>query len=266
MNGNKDQGIVLKERYNIIGYPTTIYINADGSEIDRIFGWDDDVEKYYQTIVDYTSGKNTLHSFLAEVNQHPDNTIAKYRLAKGYVDRGLHERAKHVFQQFAALDPHNQSGHLPEVKGYLAVYHLYDTGDDQPLRSVLKQLKDDNILDLCYYHLLRYHKRNNHHAQVLDYYPQYISRFPDRAGLMNDYAWYIYKNRLKENYQEGISLAAKAVQLEPDAANIWDTLAWLEFEAGIDSLAIAHMTIAVEKSNNRDDYCQNLQKMLSAAQ
>ena len=78
---------------------------------------------------------------------------------------------------------------------------------------------------------------------------------------MNDCAWYIYLQKIKDRYEQGIELARKAVQLEPQAAHIWDTLAWLEFEDGQIDQAVEHMKKAVELAPQQEGYQENLKKL-----
>jgi len=88
-----------------------------------------------------------------------------------------------------------------------------------------------------------------------------LTKFPDDASMMNRYAWGIYVNKLKDNFSQGVELAEKAVKLDPEAANIWDTLAWLYFESGKKEKSLKAMRKAVELRPDSEGYKQNLEKM-----
>ena len=62
---------------------------------------------------------------------------------------------------------------------------------------------------------------------------------------MNGYAWAVFTCKLADKYQYAIEMAEKAVELEPEAAAIWDTLAWLYYAAGYHQKAVAAMEKAV---------------------
>lgn len=49
---------------------------------------------------------------------------------------------------------------------------------------------------------------------------------------MNEYAWAVFKCQLSDKYKRAIGYAEKAVEVKPEDAYIWDTLAWLYFSDG----------------------------------
>jgi tetratricopeptide (TPR) repeat protein len=78
---------------------------------------------------------------------------------------------------------------------------------------------------------------------------------------MNGFAWHIYENKIGSRYQDALDIAKKAVRIEPDGAHIWDTLAWLEFELGMQDSAIAHMRKAATLEPDNEYFVKNLAQM-----
>jgi tetratricopeptide (TPR) repeat protein len=261
LNGQEGEGKEYKAKFNVRGYPTTVLFRSDGTEIDRICGYDGNKTAYFQALVDYLNGRNTVAELQARLEQEPDNVDVNYRLARRYVDRWEMSAAVPYFKRILELDLQDTHGYTEECRGYIAVEHLNTSGDDQPLISLLEQTADTSRLVQGYNALIRYYNRNQMQDKLLSAYERIIERLPENADMMNGYAWYIYEQKVKDRYQRGVELAQRAVQLRPDAAHIWDTLAWLEFENGQVGQAIEHMKKAVELAPQQEGYRDNLKKM-----
>lgn len=82
---------LIAEEYKISGLPTSVLVNADGTEIDRIIGYMD-VDPFLQTIVDYQNGIGTLADMLNKFEGAPDRTMA-YEIADKYKYSGRPEQA-----------------------------------------------------------------------------------------------------------------------------------------------------------------------------
>jgi tetratricopeptide (TPR) repeat protein len=86
-----------------------------------------------------------------------------------------------------------------------------------------------------------------------------------RATLLNSHAWFIYENRWEEQYEQGIAYAREAVRLFPEYADLWDTLAWLNFVAGRNSEAVDAMKEAVRLEPESAHFKEALQEMEESA-
>ncbi len=79
---------------------------------------------------------------------------------------------------------------------------------------------------------------------------------------MNGYAWFIFKNELRDHYGRGIELAEKAVALSPEADHIWDTLAQLYFANGQRDKAIEAMKKAIAINPDQASYQRLLEEYM----
>jgi tetratricopeptide (TPR) repeat protein len=233
-------------------------------EIDRICGYDGDQASFYQTVVDYVNGKNTLGAMLARLNQSPQDVQLNYSLAKKYTARWEMAEAQPYFSRILELDPQDTHGYNEECRGYIAVYTLNTTDNDRPLILWLDQAADKSNLERGYNSLIRFYRRKEMQDKLLGIYEQVVKRLPENADFMNGYAWHIYEQKLSDRYERGIELAQQAVRLKPGAANIWDTLAWLEFENGLADRAVEHMKKAVDLAPQQQGYRDNLKKLEQA--
>lgn len=242
-----------------MGYPTVVFLSGNGEEIDRICGWNGEKEKYFATIQDYTQGKNTLAFFQNQFDKNSNDIDANYSLARKHVSHWNVNSAYPYFQNILKLDAEDKNGYHEEATGYSAAHELMSNYNDEPILKFLNSSTHKELLSLGFRQLFRFYKREKNQQKLSDAYELAFIKFPQNASNMNDYAWYIYENKIVNKYKRGIELAEKAVELEPEKANIWDTLAWLEFEQGNVDKAIEIMKKCVKMDPEREYYKKNLE-------
>jgi tetratricopeptide (TPR) repeat protein len=84
VNAEKDSA--LAKEYFVSGYPTSVLVRADGSEIDRIVGYMD-VDDFLKTLRDYENGIGTLDDLLSKAETDTSRTLA-FEIADKYKYRG----------------------------------------------------------------------------------------------------------------------------------------------------------------------------------
>ena len=256
-----EEGKKYRQQFAVQAHPTVIFLDAQGQEVDRILGWNGDPPAFYQYIVDFRNGRNTLAEMRARLDQDPQNVELNYQLVKKYQLRGEDEKTKPYYTAILELDPQDTFGYGEEARSYLAAIQLWETGDDLPLLEQLSVAKNPELVKQGYDILIRHYEKNKQSEKILSAYENALQKLPEDYNLMNGYGWYIYENKLNGKYTQGIEVARRAVELKPDAAHIWDTLAWLEYANGQVEQALADMQKAVELSGNNEDYQENLKKM-----
>lgn len=83
---NAEEDTLTKQRYHVMGYPTTVLINKDGSEVDRLIGYAPP-EEFIGTLVDYSNGIGTLADLLDSASTVDDRTLL-FAIADKYKYRG----------------------------------------------------------------------------------------------------------------------------------------------------------------------------------
>lgn len=240
--------------------PTVLFLKPEGEEIDRICGFDGNKDAYLQTIKDYAAGRNILSNYIADVQNNPDNVELNLKLARKYISRWEREKAHPYFTRVLELDPDDEKGFKDESTFQLAVYEARNKKNIEPLESFMASNTDERFFEEGYFNLVRFYRNEKNTDKLIEIYEEGIGKMPAHAGALNQYAWFIYENKIKEKYVRGIELAKKAVELKPDAAYIWDTLGWLYFENGNVEAAIKTMKKAVELAPESKYYNENLEK------
>ncbi|MCI0516108.1 tetratricopeptide repeat protein [candidate division KSB1 bacterium] len=236
-------------------------LKPTGEEFDRICGFDGQSAQFLQTLKDYLAHKNTLGTLQAQVELDPNNVESNFALATKYVARWEREKAVPFFQQILALDPQNKWQHHADCHFELAVNDARANDNILPLETFMRQNPDPKFLEPGYGSLIRYYQNKKNIPKLVETYEAAYQKLPPDAGHFNEYAWFIYEHKLKEKYVRGIEIAQQAVQLEPDKAHIWDTLAWLYYANGETANAIEALNKAVTLAPDVKGYQENLEKM-----
>ena len=110
--GKKDT--LIREHYQIAGFPTVVLMNSSGEEIDRIYGYAPPQE-FATTIRDYLQGKNTLEDLEARFEADPEDAELAYRLAEKYEGRRMYEQAASHYRKVVDLDPMDKKGNSDDA-------------------------------------------------------------------------------------------------------------------------------------------------------
>ncbi len=263
-NGNTEVGRKNREMWLIPGYPTMLVLTAEGKEIDRIVGFNGNKDEYFQKIKDYSEGHNTLQDLLTRHQTDSNNVNLNYEIANKLNDRGDDQTALRYYQKVLALETDQQSELYLNSEFSIAEYYAYDEDNPNPLRHFAQKCTNDQQKYFAYGSLAHYYDRKQDQPNAIQTYEEAVNALPDNPALMNSYAWFIFQNRVKDKYQRGIALARKAVEIEPRADSIWDTLGQLLFEAGYVDEAIEAMQKAVDLAPEDSSYRENLNRYKAA--
>jgi len=119
MNMEKGEGVKLAEKYQILAYPTLLFINYDGSVVHRFAG-------YKGIIGMFELGKNALDN---------DNNIASFKEKYDAGERDPKFLLNYLQSSYEAAD----GNHLPIMEEYLATQEDWNTVEN---RNLIFQLLD----------------------------------------------------------------------------------------------------------------------------
>ena len=145
IDAEKGEGIELAKKYKVTGYPTIIFTDSQGNEIDRIYGYilaDD----FYNTMVDYNNGENTYSKLKSAVEANPEDAEANYKYGEKLISLGQVEEAKPYIEKAVKLDPSNASGYGDDAMMTLA----YLNEDFLKLKELINEYPESNKLKEAY--------------------------------------------------------------------------------------------------------------------
>ena len=251
VNGAKDEGVkAFRETYGVIGFPTVLILKPDGTEVDRVVGFggtgDDqqDADTFMKTMDAFAANEGTLLALQEELAVDPEDLDNQLAMATKRVKRYEFSAAKPHYEKILALDPDDAAGHGQEATFYVALANAQE-GDVTGLAAFIDKTDNEAYRMTGSSALIRIYKKEKAFDKAIVLYETRLAASPENTDLMNEFAWMVYKEKLKDHYGRAIAVAAKAVELAPDEYNIWDTLAWLYAADGQKGQAIAAMEKAV---------------------
>jgi len=260
INGDSLEGKQLRDQYKYPGYPTTILMTANGEEIDRIVGFGGNKDEYFQVLKDYTEGRGTLGDYLNRLINEPGDFEANYAVLKKYEDRNDYPAMRQYAGTILKLDPENKQGKRYEMQYYIALGDFKTSGEVAALKKFIAGCSDEQWLQQAYNNIIRFYSKKQDQPNVLATYEAALEKLPQSADLMNGYAWYIFENKVSEKYARGIQAVRRAVEMEPEADHIWDTLGQLLYADGQVEEAIQVMLKAAEIDPKEESYRENIKK------
>jgi len=226
IDAEKGEGINLAKKYNVSGYPTILFLSADGAEVDRIVGYMP-ADEFLSLIKEYNDGKNTFGSFDNALKKNPDDPKANFLMGKKIFDNGDNEGAMKYFEKTIKLDPDNKS----EVADDAAYYMALSKGEEDAVRMFLLYYPKSNCVKNARIFLLESSFQNlegagtdalagadgdyqklfseygNTDKEIRDSYGNYLITYS--LKLMND------ELSTKEQKLEGIEIAKKSLDYLP---------------------------------------------------
>ena len=114
----EEDGKRLQKEFAILTYPTTMMLDRQGEEVDRI-GRFLPPEQFMETVQSFTHSSTSLASLRKAVQEEPNSVAAHYALAEKLLDQNNYAKAAPEFQKVVQLDPQNR-----EHKSDLSQYNL----------------------------------------------------------------------------------------------------------------------------------------------
>ncbi len=215
----------LATHYGIAGYPTVILAHSDGTEIDRVYGYEEP-ETFVVSITDYLADRNTLADYLRKADTAA--TMQIYNVIAGkYTSRKQFTDAESYYRKILQNDPTNKLGYSDSAlynmgemkiraKQFTAALETYDR-----LRATYPEsdLFDDALYQKGYV-LRRAEKFDEAIAQFQDF----LTVHPD-SDLKEDAVIYVaYCNELKGDNDEALKYYRKFLEDFPESSEIkWVT-------------------------------------------
>ncbi|RMG12564.1 MAG: DUF255 domain-containing protein [Deltaproteobacteria bacterium] len=131
-----DEGTQVVERYHVVGFPTVLFLDSEGKEIDRVFGylpW----QEFREAMRRFHEGKGTLAELTEQARRNPLDPHLAYELGFRHAVRGDAQAALvHFARLFAARRLLRRRGREAERAASDAL-RLVPDADGPALRTAL---------------------------------------------------------------------------------------------------------------------------------
>jgi tetratricopeptide (TPR) repeat protein len=216
VNAFLSEGKKIREKHKVRGFPTVLFLNAKGEEVDRICGFDGKKDAYFKIIKDYAAGKNTLAKMRADVKAKPGSLEINYKLAKKYLSHWDRDAAAPYFYKILKFDPQDKKGLKTEALCHTALFESGSKKNIEPLLSFIASNTDKEFFEMSYYGLVTFYAKQKKDPQkVIKIFEEGLEKMPANAGFMKNYARYVIGEKIENKYDLAIELAKKAVTLAP---------------------------------------------------
>jgi len=248
IDAEKGTGPEQKKKYRVRGYPTILFLNSRGIEIDRIVGYRPP-EEFLSELNRIKNGENTISEILVRYKQNKHHYPTQIGLAKKYVTLNLPDSARNILD--VIYYKQKKKSQLDFSVAFRVSKLYYSIGSLDKSIDLLDQIVDNGVdsSDSGYFYGIMYKaKRNNDTDKLLQY--SYLSENIERKKQAY---WQILRILRKEKkepdleadiYQKAIELYDSEYKYLPSLLN---SFAWrmTQLEKKLD-VALEKIDLALE--------------------
>ena len=235
MRANRDEpaGLELAKKFVIEAFPTTVVLNPDGSEADRILGYKPTSDVYHDKILQIQAGIGTPKALADFYAKDPKNVPALFRLARKYDEIGSREKALEKYKEVITLDPDGNEGMTDFMGAQVTCteYAEFSIGlfalkagqvTPQPMLAFSRRHPNSMLLEAAYENLSYLYYEDEASKQEAEmFFLEYQKRFPGSPYPYHAWAGRILYNREKDGVEKGIELEKNALALNARVADAY---------------------------------------------
>ncbi len=253
IDAEKGEGKTLSKEWKVNGYPTIIFFDEGGKEVDRVVGYED-AARFARSLETAAAGGSK--AVIGDVEKaHPTTDSRKWLVAANYyAQQNERDKALAAFRKVLALDPENKHGQNAEA---LYGVGFLSAGEEQwkTLSDALTQFPNEVDADQANMMLLRHEfdeKLPNDAAKRID---QWAMSHPRDGVTFNFFAWTAAQHGVLLDQAEAYAKRAVILASSPqEKAGAMDTQAEILFKTGktsdaanIETSALAFLDPAKDK-------------------
>ncbi len=258
VDAEKGAGIELAKKYNVTGYPTIVFINNNGEEIDRIVGYKDPIP-FLKELKRIQTGKNTLPTLLTEFQTDPKNFSTLFKLTKKYEAMGDIISAKKMIDIILDLNVDSaNTGQFFEI-----LYNARDNQDPIELIEYIHNNSDGNYLTVAIQEAM-YLVRKDGTNSLLEaelYFKLINSLEKVSPPILNSYAWRMSELGLNLDIAlEKVNIAIEEVKDDNQKYMFIDTKAEILWKLDRIQESIVEIKKCISFEPNNEYYKEQLEK------
>jgi D-alanyl-D-alanine carboxypeptidase len=188
---------------------------------------------------------DSISDLIEQLKRSPDDVHLMYKIAKQHQANKDDYEASLVYEEILKTDPEDTYGYRTEALFWKGVYDGLIGKKPENLIAFIAEHPDYKDIKDAYRWLAKTYVRRNEMDKAVEVYRDALQAIGKDAEFYNEYAWWVYENKVKSEYETALGYAKSAAELKPDAYYIRDTLAWLYFERGERERAVEAATKAL---------------------
>jgi len=257
MDAEKGRGKELATAYRDTGYPTVLFLDETGKEVDRIVGYLP-MPEFLERLKSYADGTGTVAGMEKALSVTPDDFALRYRLAEKFFAREEPEKALPHLRKLSSAQavPDSLRSQALHLQALLEAQLYHQTA---ALDTFVTRYQERDYFVQALGQIISTLLRQNWKSQELyPYLDVLVRRAPHEAQVWNLYAWVLVQNR--ERLEEAREMAEKAVEYSNGAPQTLDTLAEIYFLQGNREQALATERRAAALAPTQNYYRRQIAK------
>ena len=187
IDAEKGEGPDLAKKYGVKGFPTIVFTNSEGTEIDRIYGYLP-AEQFLLKMKDYNNGVNTYGAIKKMIEDNPSDPVANYLMTEKISSNGLEGDVKIYLEKTISADPGNDKGYTDDAKFMLA----YVKEDPVTIQSLIKEYPNSEKVKDAYINLAGYYSDKGDMKETEKIFDEAFAKFgKNDFDLMQSYGGYL---------------------------------------------------------------------------
>jgi len=224
IDAEKGEGPELAKKYAVSGYPTIVFLDGNGDEVDRIVGYLP-AKDFLKKIKEFNEGINTYGTIIKILKDNPDDIKANYLLGERFIiNEGDYKKAEPYMNKVITLDTNNTGGYKEGAILYLSI----GSGDIERIKSFIVNYSTSEKCKSAYIALSeKYYNDNVDFMTAKSYYDQAFERYGKTDEELNtSYIQYLLtymialsKNEKEEDWKKGLELSNECMELAKGSVN-----------------------------------------------
>jgi thioredoxin-related protein len=224
IDAEKGEGIELAKKYLVNGYPTIIFLDEKGEEVDRIVGYFP-AKDFLKKMMEFYEGVNTYSAFSKILDKNPDDVKANYFIGERIVNNeGDFKKAETYFQKIIDKDPNNKEGLKPGAILYLAI----GSGDINRIKQFIQDYPESGKCKDAYIALAsKYYQDEMKFQQAKSVFDEAFEKYgKEDEDLKQNYVSYLFtymgalvKTSKEEDGKKGLELGNECLEYTKGSVN-----------------------------------------------
>ncbi len=174
-----EQDTLTRQRYKVMGFPTSVLVRKDGTEVDRLVGFDS-TDRYIQTFRDFSKGIGTLEDRVAKFEAAPHRDSA-FAIAEKFKYKGESAQAETWYAKVLEMGPADDS---LAGETHIALGDMYMRAKEYPraleaMATAKAKFAGTPLAEMADIYTAVIHQRAGDTTAAVSAYEQFIKSYPE---------------------------------------------------------------------------------------
>jgi tetratricopeptide (TPR) repeat protein len=211
----------LVKQYSVEDFPTAMVTQSDGTEIDRVIGYFPP-KQFLFMVENFINDTNTVGNLRRRWQADTNNLPVAYQLGQRYEMRFQLDSAMNMMR-FVISHGVDTSLLVQRATFQLGAFHMRVFGNPAILAMFAGRTQVDSLRRSAYHELLTFYENQKQKDSLFATYQHAVNNYPKDADYLNNYAWAL--TEWKGNLDTALTLAQRAIAINPNISDYYDTMA-----------------------------------------